>query len=61
MRKSLRASILLLALCFPVFAGDIPNPPVAPPPPSTPEEGTTDGQMDAPPLAELIITLFGLF
>jgi hypothetical protein len=32
MRKTLRASVLVLALCCPAFAGDIPNPVYAPTP-----------------------------
>ena len=33
MRKSLSASVLLLVLCCPAFAGDMLTPPAAPPPP----------------------------
>jgi hypothetical protein len=33
MRKTLRASVLVLALCAPAFAGDIPNPSSPQPPP----------------------------
>jgi hypothetical protein len=33
MRKTLRASVLVLALCAPAFAGDIPMPPAPEPPP----------------------------
>lgn len=46
MQKTLRASVLMLALCAPAFAGDIPMPPAPqPPPPSnmTAEELMTDG------------------
>ena len=47
MRKTLRASVLMLALCVPAFAGDIPMVPAPqPPPPSsgmTAEETATDG------------------
>lgn len=32
MRKILRASVLVLALCAPAFAGDIPMPPLPQPP-----------------------------
>jgi hypothetical protein len=32
MRKTLRASVLVLALCAPAFAGDIPMPPIPQPP-----------------------------
>lgn len=34
MRKSLGASVLLLVLCCPAFAGDMLTPPAAPPPPT---------------------------
>ena len=34
MRKSLSASVLLLVLCCPAFAGDMLTPPAAPPPPA---------------------------
>jgi hypothetical protein len=32
MRKILRASVLVLAICAPAFAGDIPMPPAPEPP-----------------------------
>lgn len=48
MRKTLRASALVLALAFPAHAGLIPNPPVAPPPPSAAEGQATDGDMHFP-------------
>ena len=60
MRKSLRASVLLLALCCPALAGDIPNPAVAPPPPSATEEVTTDGDIPCPSLVEFVLTLLTL-
>lgn len=48
MRKTLRASVMVLALCCPAFAGDALCPPVAPPPPATAvQEPTTDGEMSA--------------
>ena len=45
MRKTLRASVLMLALCVPAFAGDIPMVPAPQPPPSnvTAEEPATGG------------------
>jgi hypothetical protein len=51
MRKTLTTAALVLALCCPVFAGEM-NTPVAPaPPPSQPasaiQEPTTDGEMSA--------------
>ena len=50
MRKTLRASVLMFALCGSAFAGDMSNPsaPQPPPPPSsgmTAEEEATDGEM----------------
>ena len=49
MRKTLCASVLMLALCGSAFAGDMSNPsaPQPPPPPSnmTTEEPATDGVM----------------
>ncbi len=44
MRKTLRAFVLVLALCAPAFAGDIPMPPAPQPPPSsTTGEGQATG------------------
>jgi hypothetical protein len=47
MRKLLCASVLMLALCVPAFAGDISNPSTPQPPPSsvTAKEHATDGEM----------------
>lgn len=46
MRKSLRASVLVLALCAPAFAGDIPNPlPPEPPPTKVEAPPAAAGQM----------------
>jgi hypothetical protein len=42
MRKTLSASVLLLALCYPAFAGDMPTPPV-PEPTKAVQEPTGDG------------------
>jgi hypothetical protein len=47
MRKTLRASVFVLALCVPAFAGDIPNPPVPQPPPSMMAEEVTDSDAQA--------------
>lgn len=41
MRKTLRASTLVLVLCCPAFAGDIPNPVAAPTP--QPRAGSVQG------------------
>ncbi len=60
MRKSLRASVLVLALAFSAHAGEIPCPPVAPPPPQAAEEATTDGDIHYP-LTEIFLTLLTLF
>ncbi len=57
MRKSLRASVLLLALCCPAFAGVMTCPGVAPPQAS--EEAATEGDTHYP-LTELVITLLTL-
>lgn len=54
MRKTLCASVLVLALCGSAFAGDINNPPIAPgdiscPPSASRSFGdqATDGSLDA--------------
>lgn len=60
MRKSLLASVLLLALCCPALAGDMLCPPVAPPPPSAPQEVRADGDILNPPLVEFALMLFAL-
>jgi hypothetical protein len=71
MRKILRASVLVLALCGPVFAGDALCPPVAPPPPATAVQGpttggemeTTDGQIEPGATAtfvEVVLNLLAL-
>lgn len=62
MRKTLRASVLTLALCAPVFAGDIPNPsgPQTPPQRVTAEEQAThDTIQDETPdgLTETVLSL----
>ena len=57
MRKTLRASALLLALCCPVFAGDMGCPPVVTPPPAT--QQAAPGDMLTPPAA-LIDALLSL-
>lgn len=61
MLKSLRASILVLLLAFTAHAGEIPTPPVAPPPPNAAEEATTEGEIPCPPLVEFVLTLYTLF
>ncbi len=49
MRKTLRASVMVLALCGPAFAGDMQCPPVVPPPPAPAVQGpTTDGVISTP-------------
>ena len=49
MQKTLRATALVLALCCPVFAGDISNPSVTQPPPRmAEEEPTTAGDIPNP-------------
>lgn len=59
MRKSLRASVLLLALCCPAFAGVMTCPGVEPPPPQSTQEATTDGEMQNG-LVQLILNLLTL-
>ncbi len=63
MRKSLRASILVLALAFSAHAGEIPNPPVVPPPPpqQVVQEVTTEHDMDTLPLVQIVLNLLALF
>lgn len=46
MRRSLSASLLVLALCVSALAGDISNPPVAPPLTNTVQEQTDEGWTD---------------
>ena len=53
MRKTLGVAALMLALCCPAFAGEIPTPPAPPPQPATavqePTDGTTlNGEMPNP-------------
>lgn len=43
MRKLLRASVLVMALAIPAFAGNIPNMVTSPPPP--PSDATQQGDM----------------
>ncbi len=58
MRKTLRASILLLALSCPALAGDMHNP-LVPPPPEQPtstssESNTTSTQAASPDTAAMV-------
>ena len=47
MRKTLNASIMVLALCCPAFAGDALCPPGVTTPPTTAiQETTTDGEIE---------------
>lgn len=50
MRKTLRASVLVLMVCCPAFAGDIPNPVYVPTPQPARnfQEETTDGDITDP-------------
>jgi len=57
MRKSLRASVLVLALALSAQAGEIPCPPVAPPPSAVAEQ-PTDGIIECQ-LTEMAISLLG--
>lgn len=58
MRKVFRACMLALALCAPVFAGDMPTPPATPPPPpqNVVQEPTTEGDMQFPKASEDALT-----
>jgi hypothetical protein len=61
MRKTLRASVLMLALCVPAFAGDIANP-ASPQPPQqsmTAEEQAAGNIQDgaANSLSETVLSL----
>lgn len=48
MRKTLAVSALMLALCCPALAGEIPNPPAPQPPDAAVQEPTTtDGDSGA--------------
>ena len=51
MRKTLRASVLVLALCCPAFAGDMPCPTVVPTPEPirAAQEPTIDSEIQNPP------------
>ena len=57
MRKVFRACVLALALCAPVFAGDMPTPPAPPPSPqNVVQEQTTEGEMNYPKASEDALT-----
>lgn len=62
MRKSLCAAALVLALCGPAFAGDIPNPlGTQPPPPSvTNEVQAPDDEMQDDAADSLTTTVLGI-
>jgi len=63
MRKSLRASVFVLALCCPALAGDISNPSVVQPPQGlTAEAPAADGDMQngsADGLTDMVLTVLG--
>ena len=57
MRRTLSAPILVLVLCAPVFAGDIPMVPAPQPPPAMKvEEPATNGDIPTPSLTEESVT-----
>ena len=66
MRKSLRASVLVLALAFSAHAGETQSPPgetQSPPgetnsPPS--QQQTAPGETASPPLVQIVLALLGL-
>jgi hypothetical protein len=45
MRKILGVAALMLAICCPALAGEIPNPPAPQPQANTVQEPTTDGDI----------------
>lgn len=62
MRKILGTLVLVLALCAPAFAGDIPNPPAPQPPPPSITTGapTANGHIqndDTDGLTETVLNL----
>ena len=62
MRQSLRVAALVLALGCPVFAGQVPCPPAAPPPPTSavqvePDEAQTDVTASIVKIALDLLTL----
>ena len=69
MRKTLRASVLMLALCCPAFAGEMPCPTVVPTPdPMTVEQepaagaavDTMDGQVETAAVASFVEVMLSL-
>ena len=71
MRKTLGIVVLLLAICCPTLAGEIPNPPAphprgitAPEPPTDDEPPTGDKEVDTPTvpdsLAETLLDLLAV-
>lgn len=60
MRRTLCALVLVLTLGSHALAREIHNPPPQPPP-SAPEEVTTEGEIHTPGLAEVVLNLFTLF
>lgn len=61
MRKAVTALVLVLALGCSTLAGEIPNPPVTPPPPGASAEQTLEGDIPSPPLVVFVLTLLSLF
>lgn len=59
MRRTLRASVLVLAFAFSAHAGHIPCPAVAPPP-SAPAEQTLEGEIQNPQLVVIVLALLSL-
>jgi hypothetical protein len=58
MRKVLRASVLILALGCPTFAGDMGCPTIVSPPTSSAQEQSASGEMQFP-LIRSALRLFG--
>lgn len=58
--RTLRASVLALALASSTYAGEMQFPVAPPPPPpSAPAQATTEGVIECP-LTEIILTLLSL-
>ena len=55
MRKTLGVAALMLAICCPALAGEIPNPPAPQPQTNTVQEPTTDS------LTQIVLELLAAF
>ncbi|MDT7807520.1 MAG: hypothetical protein QOJ70_1333 [Acidobacteriota bacterium] len=57
MRKTLRAAALMLALCCPALAGEIPNPPAPQPQGMTIKEPAMDGEIPTPGVSDSLTVI----